>query len=151
MRILCTLLLILIVTMILMRPACGDEKMLTLPELGSHKIMGILGKPLGTVVLLEGVVLRDSYRRLKSDEGEILLKVERIDGKPRPGDIIIRFRPSYLASIPKPVPGDHFRYAGYETGAFEGIPDEAFKYIPRSATTGFQFETHFEAIGESLK
>jgi hypothetical protein len=129
---------------------CG-EKTLTLPDLGRCRIIGTLGKPLGTVVRIDGAAVDDGYRRLKSDEGETLLKIEKVDGRKPAGEVIIRLMPSALASITCPKTGQRFSLIGYETGGFTGIPGEAFKYIPQAATAGFQFETHFEALKDCLK
>ena len=129
---------------------CGyaKEKTLTVADLNQSAVIGSLGKPLGTLVTVEGVVVGDDYRRLKSDEGETLLKIERVDGKILSKEVILHLYIAPFAAIKKPGAGRHFKYAGYETGSFTGIPEEAFKIIPRIATAGFQFEVYFQALKE---
>ncbi len=126
----------------------AGDKMITLSELSSTKIMGSLGRPLGAVVTIDGMVVDDYYRKLKSDEGETLLKVEKVDGKALPGETIIPLHMAPSGSIKMPAPGFRFRYKGYETGGFTGVPEEAFRYVPRVATEGFHFKTYFLIISE---
>lgn len=124
----------------------AGEKMITLSELNKSRIIGCLGRPLGSVVTIEGIVVDDYYRKMKSDEGETLLKVQKVDGKALSGEIIIPLRQEPSESVKKPLPGYHFRFLGYETGSFTGMPEEVFRYIPQAATEGFQFRTYFLVV-----
>lgn len=125
-------------------PAMTGDKTITYAELNTHKIIGSLGHPLGTVLTIEGVVVPDDYRRMKGDSGATLLKIESVDGKMLSHEVILHLRSSYMEDAPKP--GQRFTYIGYETGAFTGIPEKAFKIIPQASTAGFQFEVYFEAL-----
>jgi hypothetical protein len=124
----------------------AKEKAIRVSDLSGLNVIGTLGKPLGTVVTVEGVVAPDDERRLKSDEGETLLKISKVTGEPLHHEVILHFRLLSFVSIEIPKPGDHFKLVGYETGGFTGIPAEAFKHIPQATTTGYQFEVHFQAL-----
>ncbi|MHC9543455.1 MAG: hypothetical protein AB9903_28425 [Vulcanimicrobiota bacterium] len=126
----------------------AGEKTITLSELNKSRIIGYLGRPLGSIVTIEGTVVDDCYRKMKSDEGEILLKVQKVDGKDLSGEIIIPLRLEPSGAVKKPLPGYRFRFMGYETGSFTGMPEEAFRYIPQAASEGFQFKTYFLVIRE---
>jgi len=43
--------------------------------------------------------------------------------------------------LTRPTAGARFKFVGYETGGFSGTPEEAFLYIPRTATSGYYFTT----------
>jgi hypothetical protein len=117
-------------------------------SLASCNVIGSLGIPLGKIVLIEGVIVNDEYRRRKGDGGKTLLKVEKLEGKDPAGEVIIPLDAQVLITLKKAEPGHRFRYRGYETGAFTGIPEEAFRYIPRATSQGFHFETFFQVISE---
>ncbi|MDQ7826876.1 MAG: hypothetical protein RDV48_29020 [Candidatus Eremiobacteraeota bacterium] len=126
----------------------AEQRTIPAASLTSCTIIGSLGVPLGKIVLIEGVIVNDEYRREKGDEGKTLLKVEKLEGKKPAGELIIPLDAQALVVLKKAGPGDRFRYRGYETGAFTGIPEEAFRYIPRAASKGFHFETSFQVISE---
>lgn len=119
--------------------ANGDGTMSISPA----AMKGLLGSPLGTVVTVEGIAAGDDYRRMREDMGCTLLRIERINGKPLAKEIVFRFHSHELARIAAPAVGARFKFVGYETGGFSGIPEGAFEYIPRVATTGFGFSTTF--------
>jgi len=126
----------------------AGESTITISELNGRKIAGVLGVPLGKVVSIEGAVVIDSFRKMKSDEGETLLKVERVDGRAVRAETIIPLRLMASGSLKMPEPGYRFCYRGYESGSFTGIPEEALRYMPQASTEGFQFRTYFLVIRE---
>ena len=126
----------------------AEDKVIHYTELGTSGVIGSLGVPLGTVVIVEGVVVDDGYRQSKEDEGAILLKIEKVDSKKLDKEVILRMATFSFAPIKQPEPGYRFTYAGYETGEFSGIPHEAFMYIPQVATTEFHFRVYFQALKE---
>jgi hypothetical protein len=126
----------------------AGESAITISELNGRKITGVLGAPLGKVVSIEGTVVADCFRKMKSDEGETLLKVERVDGRAVKAETIIPLRMVPSGSLKMPEPGYRFCYRGYESGSFTGIPEEAFRYMPQASAEGFQFRTYFLVIRE---
>ena len=54
------------------------------------------------------------------------------------------------AQVAKPVLGRSFKYVGYETGGFTGVPQEAFKFVPAVATTSHRFNHSFQVLQEEL-
>lgn len=115
-------------------------------DLNPSNVIGSLGKPLGTIVTIEGTVVGDDYTQLKEDSGETLLKIEKVDGKKLNKAVVLHVQIIPIVSVKIPQKGTKFKLAGYETGGFIGIPEGAFKYIPQATTCGFQFEVYFEVI-----
>ena len=110
-------------------------------KLNRSKVIGSLGLPLGEVVTIEGITADGEYTRRKADAGETLLRVQTVNGRPLKREAIFHFRPFEGADLKKPRAGMRFKYIGYETGGFSGIPDKAFDYVPRVATDGYYFTT----------
>lgn len=125
-------------------------KSIGISELSKLQVIGWLGQPLGRIVTIEGVVVDGSYTRCKADEGQSLLRVQVVDGKQLPKEQVFHFDP-FLAELEKPTVGSKFKYIGYETGGFTGVPAKAFDHVPAIATTGYYFTTHFVVLRDALK
>jgi hypothetical protein len=115
-------------------------------RLNRSKVIGSLGYALGGIIVIEGVVADESYTGRKADAGELLLRVQAVNGKPLNEEVIFAFRPFLGASIKSPPVGARFKYTGYETGGFSGIPEKAFAYVPRVQATGYNFSTTFVVL-----
>src|SRR5260221_13940830 len=89
---------------------------ITVADLRKQEVMGSLGKPLGTIIVIEGIVKDDYYRKIRMDMGETLLLVQSVNGTQLKDEEVFHFRPSQFAQIAKPEVGKNFKYAGYETG-----------------------------------
>lgn len=117
--------------------------LLAFPCFGDETVRGALA-PLGHVIEVEGEIVDGSTLRKKEWEGVSLLRVEQVDGKPLGKPVVMRFAWHALASDSS-LSGK-VRLIGYETGEFTGIPEEAFKHIPRAATSGFHFQRSFMVL-----
>lgn len=116
---------------------------ISVSELSRRAVVGRLGHSLGEIVTIEGTIADGSYTRAKADAGEILLRVHIVNGKRIEDEQVFHFQLASGASISSPMVGSKFKYLGYETGSFTGIPGDAFQYIPMRATTGYGFTTSF--------
>jgi len=125
------------------RRAKDDTKSIHASELNRSKVIGSLGSALGEVVIIEGVIADENYTKRKADAGKLLLRVQAVNGKALKEEVIFDFSPFLGADIRNPAVGAKFKYTGYETGGFSGIPDQAFDYVPRVPTTGYYFSTSF--------
>ncbi len=112
-------------------------------KLNRSKVMGSLGYALGEVIIIEGVVAAENYTKRKDDAGKLLLRVRIVNEKPLKEEVVFDFSPFLGADVKKPLVGARFKYTGYETGGFSGIPEKAFDYVPRVPTTGYYFSTSF--------
>jgi len=106
-------------------------------------VIGSLDRPLGEVVTIEGIVADETYTKRKQDAGEILLRVQAVNGKALKREAIFPFHHYEGTQMKRPSAGMRFKYLGYETGGFSGLPEAAFVYIPRVATSGHYFTTSF--------
>lgn len=115
---------------------------LGLPALAESggKVQGVVA-PLGQVVEIEGQVIDGSTTKMRQYEGVQLLEVRSVGGKKLEAPKRLRFHWHSLAKSAD-LKGQ-VKLAGYESGEYTGIPDKAFDYVPRAASTGFQFESHF--------
>jgi len=110
---------------------------------------GRLGKPMGTVVTIRGVV---GENRLKAEAGPPLLDVRTIDGVVLEQELHILLAPYFLewgetyGNGKEPLTlriGDSFELEGYETGGFVGIPVDAYEragVVLQTAGFGFRHE-----------
>ncbi|MGI8554792.1 MAG: hypothetical protein ACR2LT_00315 [Pyrinomonadaceae bacterium] len=119
---------------------------ISISDLNNRKVIGLLGYALGETVVIEGVVADENYRRRKADVGELLLRVQSVNGKQLKDEIIFQFRLFSGADIKNPAAGAGFKYTGYETGGFSGTPEKAFDFVPRMPTAGFYFATSFVVL-----
>ncbi len=121
-------------------------KSITVQELASIEVIGWLGRPLGTIVTVEGIVADGSYTMTKADDGCTLLRIETVDGKQLPKEKVFQY-----SGNDKPKVGSKFKYIGYETGGFTGAPAKLFDYMPAFATTGYRFSTEFHVLRDEMK
>ena len=128
------------------QPARSNIKPIHISQLNRRKVIGSLGHPLGTVVTVEGIAADESYTRRKADAGETLLRVQTVNGKALRREVILNFHAYEGTENKNPFAGMRFKYIGYETGGFSGIPEAAFAYVPRVATSGYHFSTSFVVL-----
>ena len=126
--------------------AKSHMKSIHVSELNLNKVIGYLGHPLGEIVTIEGIAADGNDTRQKADTGELLLRVQGVNGKPLKREVILHFFPFQGVPIKNPSVGAKFRYIGYETGGFSGVPEKAFDYVPQAATTGHYFSTSFVVL-----
>lgn len=86
------------------------------------------------------------YRRRKSDVGKLLLRVKSVNGKSFKDEVVLDFNLFPGADIKNPAAGAAFKFTGYETGGFSGVPEKAFDFVARTATGGFYFGTSFVVL-----
>ena len=111
--------------------------------------IGSLGQPLGKITTISGVV-RQAPLGAKSTNLDLVLSVEAVNDRPLPQPVVVPFKIFETAQVADPILGRSFRYVGYETGGFTGVPAAAFKFVPAVATTGYQFTTIYQVLREEL-
>ena len=121
----------------------SHTKPILVARINSSGIIGSIGRPLGEVVTVEGTAVDDSYTRRKEDAGEILLRIQSVNGKRLKSEAVLHFVAYNGEESKKPSVGTKFKYIGFETGGFSGMPESAFVYIPRVPTSGYYFTTSF--------
>ena len=140
-----TISLVVLASIIIVLSCTKEEPVMNNTDVNfSSGIPGLLGKPLGTILRVEGLMREGES---KADEGKRLLEVKQIDGESSGGTIILPVETFAWAPVILPDAGSRVLLIGYETGAMTGIPEEAFTYIPRVATTNFHFASWFQALG----
>jgi hypothetical protein len=112
--------------------------------------IGNLGQPLGKITTISGTV-RQAALGAKASKLDLVLSVEVVNDQPLSKPIVMPFQIFETAKVVKPYLGQAFKYVGYETGGFTGVPAEAFKWVPAVATTGYRFETVYQILHEDLK
>jgi hypothetical protein len=140
------LLVFVVVVATAARTAGQDVISIPAASIGSTcRVLGQTGEPMGTMVTVDGVVVEGG--RCKGDSSEPVLQVRKINGRASQECIEIHIRPyatdfgePYFVTRPdaskprKPDPerslpelefGKTYEFRGYETGRFEGDPDEA--------------------------
>jgi hypothetical protein len=95
--------------------------------------------------VIEGVVI-DPKPRAKADDGATLLQVDKVDGQPLAKAAVFHFSPWRSDVADTPATGARFKYRGYETGGFVGIPHGAYEYELMPAATSYHFATHFTIL-----
>ncbi|MBN1412529.1 MAG: hypothetical protein JW969_16900 [Spirochaetales bacterium] len=122
-------------------------KFISHSELNANtKITGLLGRPLGEIITVEGKTIESSES--KSDEGKIFLVVSSVNGKKLKSTERIPLQFFSWAEVTIPKAGRNVKYTGYETGAYTGIPYEAFKHLPYAATEEYHFTVWFQVCEE---
>jgi hypothetical protein len=117
-------------------------------DLNQQQPIGQLGHPLGKIMTISGII-RQGELSAKSPV-HLVLSVEAANDSPLAQPVTIEFNLFMTAQVAKPLFGQSFKYVGYETGGFTGVPAEAFKYLPAIATTSHQFNTSFQVLDEKL-
>ena len=125
----------------------GSRTPPSVDDFAKTPVRGALGVPLGKIVDVAGVAIDASSTRRKSDEGLVLLSIESANGTVLGRPVVVPFQTPAWAPVPAPKPGKRFRFAGYETGSFAGVPEGAAKVsgvIPASAP--FAWSVDFEVL-----
>ena len=137
-----TLLILACMTFSNEKPVNSSGDTISYTEL--QKVTGRLGHPLGEIISVEGVILDEDARQMKEDLGKTLLKIEKVNEQKLAQSVVLSLEYFALSKPPEAKPGDKVKYAGYESGRFDGIPSEAFKYIPMVATQSYHFSVYFQ-------
>ena len=119
-------------------------------DLHDRQVIGRLDHPLGTIVVVEGVVADGSYTKAKGDDGHTLLRVQAVNGKRLAEEQVFHFG-ALLDRVEKPKVGTTYKYSGYETGGFTGLPTKAFDYVGLIALPGYCFTTDFVVLRDEAK
>ncbi|PZO40599.1 MAG: hypothetical protein DCF19_11965 [Pseudanabaena frigida] len=125
-----------------------ESDIVTITDIEQKHLIGHLGQPLGKIIVISGVV-RQEQSGAKSSPRDVL-SVESVNDRPLAQPVTIEFNLFMTAQVAKPILGQSFKYIGYETGGFTGIPQDAFKFVPAVATTGHRFNTFFQVLQEEL-
>jgi hypothetical protein len=145
-------------TIALMQPASHTQAaetakttpMIHVDQLRPAVVMGKLGQPLGKVITISGMVVAGN-RSAKANQGnDLALKVLQVNGQTLASPVTLPWWTFTTAEIQPPKLHQTFKYVGYETGSFTGVPHEAFKVVPAVATREFHFESWFEVLQEDL-
>ena len=126
-------------------------KTITIAELNQMQVIGQLGQPLGKIVVIEGIVADDYYRKMRADQGYTLLRVLTVDGKKLPEEVVFHFSPAMGSAPDAPKVGSQFKYIGFESGGYTGLPTKAFDYMPRVANAGYSFTSGFLVVRDEGK
>lgn len=129
----------------------GPARSITVPDLWEIPVIGWLGQPLGKLVTIEGVAADASYMECKAHAAETMLRIQKVNGKDLPRECVFPFGPFLATGIDEPRAGSRFKYIGYETGGFTGVPGTAWEYVRAIQTTGYGFTTHFVVLRDELK
>jgi hypothetical protein len=133
--------------MISVNPIRSNSNSIAVTEFAQKSIVGYLGHPLGEIITISGVV-RQAGSGSKSLRG--VLSVEAVNGIPLAQPVVIEFGLFVTAQVSKPLLARSFKYVGYETGGFTGIPSEVFKYVAAVPSAQHQFNTSFQILREEL-
>jgi hypothetical protein len=125
-------------------------KAIPVSVLNDRQVIGRLGHPLGTIVVVEGVVADGSYTKAKADDGHTLLRVQGVNEKRLAEEQVFHFG-SLLERVEKPKAGATYKFSGYETGGFTGLPTKAFDYVGLIASTDYGFTTDFVVLRDEAK
>lgn len=112
--------------------------------------VGTLGQRLGKIMTISGVV-RQAKLGAKGNENDLVLSIEAVNNRYLAKPITMPFQIFTTARVTPPILGQPFRYVGYETGRFIGVPAEAFKWVPAVTTTNYHFETFYQILHEDLE
>lgn len=121
--------------------AVAAAKPVSVASLSETLPVGYLGAPLGTVVRVTGVAV-DAKKYTKAADGEVYLRVERVNGRELRQPIAFEFLRPQRAIKRKPAIGERFDYYVHEHGEFDGLvtPPEKLGIPPHGlAGTGFQY------------
>jgi hypothetical protein len=127
-------------------PAPTSARPIRLVDLRENGVVGLLGRPLGTMVTVSGVAMANDQHR-KGDDGEpMFLRITSVDGARLPRPVDFAFRKAHdVVDVPEPMDGKRFTYRGFETGRFEGVP---LDYGAPWQTRGFSFASEFLVLPE---
>lgn len=118
-----------------------------------YQLLGKTGRPLGTVVTIQGVIGRGDR---KGYEGVKRLRIERVDNlaSQEGSEITLKAYQGEFGdeTLPKLIVGKSYEFTGYESGGYVGTPGEAYQRAGKLAvqTTGFYFHTEFICLSGKL-
>lgn len=112
--------------------------------------IGELGQPLGKITTISGVIRQEALGA-KASKLDLVLSIEAVNDRPLTKPVTMPFQIFETAKVVKPILGQTFRYVGYETGGFTGVPAAAFKWVPAVATTNHRFEAFYQILHENLQ
>lgn len=113
-------------------------------EIDNFVIKPQLGIPFGTIAKLEVQFFSGDDLRLKYYSGMTLLKVNSVNGKTIKDTVILTFTDE-TRSLESSL-GQKLTVMAYETGSFQGIPDNYFDYQPVRQDRGFGFERNLIVV-----
>jgi hypothetical protein len=118
------------------------------------KLIGQLGKPLGTTLTVQGIITEISSKGYRSG---LNLTVQKINDSSIQELITVPLSPYFGEfgdkALPKLMKDSTYRFRVYETGGFFGIPSNAYEEADIILqTTGFYFQNRLIVLsGEKIK
>jgi hypothetical protein len=112
--------------------------------------IGALGQPLGKVTTISGVI-RQAALGAKASKLDLVLSIEAVNNRPLPKPVTMPFQIFETAKVVQPFLGQTFRYVGYETGGFTGVPAEAFNWVLAVSSREYHFAAFYEILHEDLQ
>lgn len=107
------------------------------------EIRPILGDAFGKIIEIEGKMVNSKDTRMKAHEGRTLISITRVDERQLKQPLVVDVFYFKFTTFKLPERGTLVKFRGYESGRFTGIPNGAFKDIPRVPATNFFFQSHF--------
>ncbi|NJK41495.1 MAG: hypothetical protein HC934_09360 [Acaryochloridaceae cyanobacterium SU_2_1] len=114
-------------------------------------VMGKLGQPLGKVITISGKVVSGDRSAKSNHPDDLALQVLQVNDQALATPVTLPWTVFTTAAIKPPKLHQAFKYVGYETGSFTGVPHEAFKVLSAVASREFHFESRFEVLQEDLR
>lgn len=125
-------------------PESGAVSVKSFADAEGITVIGLLGRPLGTIVRVTGVAVHGTTRDVKASQGDILLTIETVDGKSLKEQVTF-LRQAGDAEIKGLSSGDRFDFFCHEAGSFQGnvripqglgiddrpVQGAGFRYVPR--------------------
>ena len=100
---------------------------------GKVTVVGRLGKPLGTVVTMEGQLISEP-KAAKTGRTTAAFRVNKVDGKSLETGQVVGLTFPVSMGTPSVHANDIVRLSGYEGGAFIGTPSAAREQLGRDAS-----------------
>ena len=129
-----------------------------LSDLQTKDVIGQLGFRLGTAVEVSGVYASSGENRKPSripskDPDKLMLRIESVNGRQIPQPVLYSHDSeiSTVSDSPKEwkhLVGSRFHLAGFETGAFGGLPIDFEKFRQPAAGVEFRFRPGFTIIAD---
>ena len=113
-------------------------------EIDSPHTIPLLATDFCKIIEIEGQVLDGNDTGKKADSGQTMISINTVEGRKLVAPIDMPLSVFSFSSFELPKSGAKVRLRGYETGGYTGIPQEAFKDIPRVATTSHHFKHYFQ-------
>ncbi len=122
-------------------PATPGGPAISVADIWKHGVMGRLGRPLGTMVKVSGVAVPNHTRMKFYEDDKLFLRITTVDGRPLAEPVEYPFRKAVdFIEATEPKVGEEFTYRGYESGIFDGVPDN---YACPWQARGFGFIDQF--------